>query len=111
MFIDLCTSLIDNKTHHYEAPIREIGTYTTMDQTKKYKEYILKHFDHHNTQSQAEIMYNRARDKFSVVEREAFVKDLNKIDTSITEIMFQAEKKVGKDPLYQSIRSQQIRDL
>ena len=48
---------------------------------------------------------------FSVVEREEFVRDLNKIDASITEIMLQAEKKVGKDPLYQSIRSQQIRDL
>ena len=111
LFIDLCTSLIDNKTHHYEAPIREIGMHSTMDQTKKYKDYILTQFEHHNIPGRAEILYNRASEQFSVEEREAFVKELNRIDTSITEIMLQAEKKVGKDPLYQSIRSQQIRDL
>ena len=111
MFLDLCNSIIDNKTTYHDAPIREIGRHSTMEQTTKYKQYIVKQFEYHNIASRAEKLYDRSKEKFTPHERKEFVAELNKIDKSITEIMLQAEQNVGKDPLYQSIRSKQISEL
>ena len=111
LFLDLCSSIIDNKTTYNEAPIREIGRHSSMEQTTKYKQYIVNQFEYHNIASRAAKLYDRSQEKFTPNERKVFIAELNTIDKSITEIMLQADKKVGKDPLHQSVRSQQISEL
>ena len=54
---------------------------------------------------------NRAKNQFSAMDRTELLRDLKKVDKQITEIMLQAEKHVGKDPLFQSFWSTQISQL
>ena len=108
MFLDLNQSLIDNKTKNYKPPKWEIGNHCKMDQIRKYKEYITQQYQHNNIYERAERLYERAHIPFFESEKQTFLKDLNKLDPQVTEIMLRAEKINGTDPSYQSAWSEQI---
>ena len=89
VFMDIQSSIIDNKVELSRPPIRKIGTKSKPDEIYKYKEEINKQFVTHRIYERSQqIWLESLTDKCS----KTLEVKLNQLDKQITEIMLAAEK-------------------
>jgi hypothetical protein len=87
LFLDISEALIDEKVELKKPPKRNIGTNCSNYDIFKYKKHIDTQFKIHRIYDKIELL------KSAVLPHTQLELSLNRLDTTITEIMLSAEKK------------------
>lgn len=91
MFIDFHNDIIDGITELHCTPVRSIGSRSPKTEIQKYKQYIDDQFDKHRVYAKATDLHLRADPTMS--DNLPYLRDLNKLDATVTKIMLTAERK------------------
>lgn len=99
IFLDLDSRILAPEWTIFKRPKRQIGHMTTRNEGMAYKKRTITQYEHHRIEEKSESFVQQSTKVQTQEERDSLRAAMNKLDSTISEILLSAERKIIKTDL------------